>query len=84
LAFFLAHVGVPVEQAVLLGVLRLVVGESFSLLGGLVFVARGRTYAPQIRELSAGLRAADLADGAEAPADALAETAEAGPVGSRS
>ncbi len=62
LTFFLAHVGVPVEQAVLLGVLRLCVGESFSLVGGLVFLARGRRYAPQIRELSAGLRAADLAD----------------------
>lgn len=60
LAFFLAHVGVPVEQAVLLGILRLCVGESFSLVGGLVFLVRGRAYAPQIRELSAGVRASNL------------------------
>ncbi len=83
LAFFLVHVGVPLEQAVLLGVLRLCVGESFSLLGGLVFLARGRGYAPEIRELSAGLRAEDLDDDTAAEENDLSGVTGPRPVGGR-
>lgn len=75
--FLLARIGVPVEQAALLGTLGFIGGEAFSLLGGLVFVARGRDYAPQIRELSSGVRAADLleSEGNEPPVEVEAEPA---------
>lgn len=58
--YFLAQVGVPIEQAALLGTLGFVGGESFSLVGGLVFLFRGRDYAPALEELKAGTRAVDL------------------------
>ncbi len=71
--FLLSRVGVPVEQAALIGTLGFIGGEAFSLLGGLVFVTRGRDYAPQIKELSSGMRAIDLFD-SEPESDSNTET----------
>ncbi|MDF1565090.1 MAG: lysylphosphatidylglycerol synthase transmembrane domain-containing protein [Deltaproteobacteria bacterium] len=75
--FLLSRIGVPVEQAALLGTLGFIGGEAFSLLGGLVFVTRGRDYAPQIEELSAGVRAIDIfpeeAEGATTTDEVLSE-----------
>lgn len=62
LVALLGTMAVPEAQAVLMGNLGFVVSESWSLLGGLVFLLRGRAYAPQIAELRAGARAADLVD----------------------
>lgn len=52
--FLLTRIGVPAEQAALLGTLGFIGGEAFSLLGGAVFLMRGRDYAPQIEAAVSG------------------------------
>ncbi len=74
LVFLLSRIGVSTEQAVVLGLLAFVCSEIWSVLGGVVFLLRGRDYAPQIAELRAGVRAESLSqddadpEAAEGPA----------------
>ena len=80
LVFLLSRIGVSTEQAVVLGLLAFACSEIWSVLGGLVFLVRGRDYAPQIAELRAGVRADSLAEeapGREAEDDAAAPAAVA-------
>lgn len=75
LAYLLGQIGVSTEQAVLLGVIAFVCSEIFSVVGGLVFLLRGKDYAPYIAELRAGLRAENLDVGTSSDAPATGESA---------
>ncbi len=77
LVFLLSRIGVSTEQAVVLGLLAFACSEVWSVLGGVVFLLRGRDYAPQIAELRAGVRADRLgeAEAAEAAPPSVSGTA---------